>query len=58
MTDNNSHAAWTKELFDIFSHAGISIYPYIPDAAYKRNIDPVACRLRFKAHVDATAESR
>jgi len=26
-----------------------------PPTAYKRNIDPVACRLRFKAHVDATA---
>ena len=29
-----------------------------PPTAYKRNIDPVACRLRFKAHVDATAKSR
>ena len=29
-----------------------------PPTAYKRNIDPVACRLRFKAHVDATAEFR
>lgn len=25
-----------------------------PPTAYKRNIDPAACRLRFKAHVDAT----
>ena len=29
-----------------------------PPTAYKRNIDLVACRLRFKAHVDATADSR
>ena len=29
-----------------------------PPTAYKRNMDPVACRLRFKAYVDATAEPR
>ena len=28
-----------------------------PPTAYKRDIDPAACRLRFKAHVDATAQS-
>ena len=28
-----------------------------PPSVFKRNIDPAACRLRFKAHVDATAKS-
>ena len=27
-----------------------------PPAFFKRNIDPAACRLRFKAHVEATKE--
>ena len=39
MTDNNPHATWTKELFDIFGQAGITLYPFIPDAGNKRLIE-------------------
>ena len=39
MTNDNPHAAWSKQLFDIFNQAGITLYPYIPDAGNKRLIE-------------------
>ena len=56
MTDDNPHAAWTKELFDIFSHAGISVYPYIPDAGNKRLIELAEAANETKAVLLTTEE--
>ena len=39
MSDDNPHAAWSKDLFDIFNQADITLYPYIPDAGNKRLIE-------------------
>ena len=39
MNEKNPHAVWTKELFDIFSQAGVTLYSYIPDAGNKRLIE-------------------
>ena len=39
MTEENPHAVWTKELFDILSQAGVTVYSYIPDAGNKRLIE-------------------
>ena len=39
MNEKNPHAVWTKELFDIFSDAGITLYPFIPDAGNKGLIE-------------------
>ena len=56
MVDNNPHAAWTKELFDIFSQAGITLYPFIPDAGNKRLIELAEAANETKAVLLTTEE--
>ena len=56
MTDNNPHATWTKELFDIFGQAGITLYPFIPDAGNKRLIELAEAANETKAVLLTTEE--
>ncbi|MEK9725271.1 MAG: phosphonopyruvate decarboxylase [Rhodospirillaceae bacterium] len=41
MPDDNSHAEWSKVLYELFSEAGVTLYPYIPDAGNKALIEIV-----------------
>jgi len=39
MTEDNANAAWPQTLFKLLSNAGVTLYPYIPDAGNKALIE-------------------
>ena len=56
MTDDNPHAAWSRELFGIFSKAGITLYLFIPNAGNRRLIELVEAANETKAVLLTTEE--
>jgi sulfopyruvate decarboxylase alpha subunit len=36
---NSENADWSKQLFDAFVEAGVTLFPYVPDAGNKRLIE-------------------